>query len=163
MAQFETFTLKQKTVLFAGVDHTPDLQQIDEIRQVLVAFRPQVILVEGGFEDCVFESEDDAIQRGWEVGFVSHFAARTGARLTEWVHRVPWWTQLPYAWHSEKRFEHPSLLDVSREAACSLKTETRMLQTPIFAQNGSAERSTSSNAHAARRARRIGKCLRPSR
>ena len=41
-----------------------------------------------------------------------------------WAHRVPWWTQLPYAWHSEKRSEHPSLLNVAREAACSLKTET---------------------------------------
>ncbi|MBS3070775.1 hypothetical protein J4407_00530 [Candidatus Pacearchaeota archaeon] len=76
MVLVERFEKNGKEIIFIGVSHSTDLFQIDLIRSKLEKMRPDVILIEGGYENAEFLSEDDAISRGWEMGFVSYFAKK---------------------------------------------------------------------------------------
>ncbi len=74
MLIIKNFELNSKKIVFLGTIHSSDLEQINKIKKELINFSPEVILIEGGFENAVFSDEKEAIHKGWETGFVSYFA-----------------------------------------------------------------------------------------
>lgn len=70
----QKFVLKDKEIVFLGSSHGKEKEKIDFFRNNLVEFEPDLILIEGGFENATFNTELEAIEKGWELGFVSFFA-----------------------------------------------------------------------------------------
>ena len=60
-------------IVFFGSRHREDLEQINKIREIISDFNPEIVLIEGGFENADFSSEEEAIQNG-ESGFTCFLA-----------------------------------------------------------------------------------------
>ena len=72
---------KNKKILFFGVNHSnSDFLQIKNLKDNLVKFNPDLILIEGGFERANFETEKESISQG-ELGFASYFSKRNNFEL----------------------------------------------------------------------------------
>lgn len=81
MLDFKKFEFNQKKIYFIGTFHTNDENVINQLRKFLEEFKPELILIEGGFENASFEKENEAIQKGWEMGFVSFYAKQKNIPL----------------------------------------------------------------------------------
>lgn len=74
MIRFKKFKLNNKEILFVGTAHNPNKEKIKKIKSQLENFSPDIILIEGGFENGKYLDEEDSIKKGWEMGFVSFYA-----------------------------------------------------------------------------------------
>jgi hypothetical protein len=75
MFTIKKFYKNNKKILFFGVNHSDkDFLQINQLRKELFEFNPEIILIEGGFENSRFKDEKEAISYGGELGFVSYYA-----------------------------------------------------------------------------------------
>ena len=75
------FNIDNKKIIFIGTTHGPEKEKINFLREYISSSKPNLILVEGGFENAKFKTEEEAILKGWELGFVSFFAKSKGIPL----------------------------------------------------------------------------------
>ncbi len=68
-------------LIFFGVAHTKNLVEISKLIEAIREFNPDIILIEGGFEKATFRSEEEAIEKGGEMGAVSFFAKKNVINL----------------------------------------------------------------------------------
>lgn len=72
----ETITFSGRNVFLFGSNHSTDKSQLDLIRSSIEKFNPEVILVEGNFDKANFNSIEDSIKKGREMGYVSFICNR---------------------------------------------------------------------------------------
>jgi len=82
MVLIENFNKNEKKLIFIGTSHSNNTSQINILRERIIFFDPQIILIEGGFENAVFINENEAISKGGEMGFVSYFAREKNILLS---------------------------------------------------------------------------------
>ena len=80
------FELKQfkkgnKIILFFGSVHNPDKEQLLRIKEELDKLSPEVVLIEGNYDIPIYTSEEEAIQKGRELGFVSNLSRNKNISL----------------------------------------------------------------------------------
>ena len=77
----EKFNFKNKEIIFIGTNHGPEKEKINYLKKNILLLKPDLILIEGGFENATFKSEKESINKGWELGFVSFFAKKNKISL----------------------------------------------------------------------------------
>jgi len=70
----KNFIRGAKAIIFFGSVHSNSKEQLDLILQEISNFNPELILVEGGFHFASFKSQEEAIESGGEMGYVSFLA-----------------------------------------------------------------------------------------
>lgn len=65
----EIIRSKGKEVFLFGCRHSDDSEQLNLIRQSIKQFNPEIVLVEGNWDEATFNSVEDAIKFGREQGF----------------------------------------------------------------------------------------------
>ena len=68
------FILGKKHLRFFGSDHSREEPHINFLREKLNEFEPNLILIEGGYENADYNSENEALENGIEMGFVNFYA-----------------------------------------------------------------------------------------
>ena len=76
MVHLYEFEKNNKKIVFMGVQHSSKISQIKEIEKEIEKLKPNVILIEGGYEKAEFSNEKEAILKGGEMGFTSYFAKK---------------------------------------------------------------------------------------
>lgn len=77
----ERFIGRKKEILFVGSTHSRDSAEIIQIKKVFEDFNPDVVLVEDEFDILEFLDEQDAINKGGDMGFVSFLAKKNGIKI----------------------------------------------------------------------------------
>lgn len=77
----EIFRNKFRTIIFFGSNHSKDSLQISAIKKEVIEFNPEIILVEGNYNLADYSSEEEAIEKGGEAGFISYFAKKEKIKL----------------------------------------------------------------------------------
>ncbi len=62
-----------KSIFLFGTKHSKDLRQLELIQDSIKKFGPDVVLIEGNFDKAAFNSEEEAIKSGKELGFASFY------------------------------------------------------------------------------------------
>lgn len=70
------FVKGKKHLRFFGSEHSLDDVHINFLREKLKEFKPDLILIEGGYEKANFDSEKEALEKGLEMGFVNFYAKK---------------------------------------------------------------------------------------
>ena len=70
----EKFLGENFKIIFFGSIHGKDEKQTKGIKEIFSSFIPDIVLVEGNFENANFSSEEEAIQKGGELGFACFLA-----------------------------------------------------------------------------------------
>jgi predicted metallo-beta-lactamase superfamily hydrolase len=74
----EKFFGNRVKIIFFGSIHQKNGKQVNKIKEILTSFKPNIVLVEGGFENATFSSEEEAINNGGESGYASFLAKSRG-------------------------------------------------------------------------------------
>lgn len=69
----EEFKNNDKSILFIGTSHENNSSFFSFLKTECDNFKPEVILVEGGFENANFENEQEAIEKGLEMGMITYY------------------------------------------------------------------------------------------
>lgn len=78
---FKNFIRGAKVIIFFGSVHSNSKEQLDLISQEISNLDPELILVEGNFNLATFKSEEEAIQFGGEMGYVSFLAKSKNIKI----------------------------------------------------------------------------------
>lgn len=70
-----------ENLIFFGLSHTQETNKIFQLIEEIKNFKPDIILLEGGFDKAIFESENEAIKKGGEMAAISFFAKKEGITL----------------------------------------------------------------------------------
>lgn len=82
MSKIRKFCRNKKEVIFFGTNHSDvDTIQINKLKKELFEFKPEIVLVEGGFDKSEFKSEKEAILYGGELGFTAYYSKENGILL----------------------------------------------------------------------------------
>jgi hypothetical protein len=79
--QVEDFKSNSKRIIFFGSIHSKSNQQIEKIEKSLFKLNPEVILIEGNYNKADFNSKQESIEKGLEMGFVSFLAKEKQIKL----------------------------------------------------------------------------------
>lgn len=66
----------EKKVFLLGSYHSDNREQLELIRRTIEEFNPDVVLVEGAFSEATFDSVEDSIKRGGEMGYASFISGK---------------------------------------------------------------------------------------
>jgi len=77
----EIFNKKGKKLTFFGSRHSADPKQIRAIRKSIVETKPEIILVESGYDRATYPTKKEAIQQGQECGYVAYLAKKRGIKI----------------------------------------------------------------------------------
>ncbi|MFC1682523.1 hypothetical protein ACFL0X_02815, partial [Nanoarchaeota archaeon] len=75
------FISKKKHLRFFGSCHSKEKAHIDFLKKKLNEFKPTLILIEGGYEGAHFNTEEEALDKGIEMGFTSFYAKSNNIKL----------------------------------------------------------------------------------
>ena len=70
-----------REVFLFGANHSKELNQINEIESSINPFNPEIVLIEGGFDKANFNSKEEAIKLGQEMGFTSFLCKEKGISM----------------------------------------------------------------------------------
>lgn len=77
----EEFQNGKKKIVFYGSHHSFDREEIEAIRKTIDEFKPEIVLVEYGYEKREFSSEEEAIEKGDDMGFCVYYTKKKGIKI----------------------------------------------------------------------------------
>jgi hypothetical protein len=81
MPFFIDFAFGDKKLRFFGSDHSKEKFHTNFLKKKLDEFKPNLILVEGGYEIANYDSEKEALNKGLELGFTNFYAKKNNIKL----------------------------------------------------------------------------------
>jgi len=71
---YEKLRSGNKEILLIGSSHSDEKEYVSKIKNYFLDFNPDIVLVEGNFDIPEFSSEEDAVARGKDMGFVNYLS-----------------------------------------------------------------------------------------
>ena len=64
-----------------GTEHSDSAEQLRKLRRYIRDYKPDIVLVEGNFHNSDFENEEEAIEKGKEMGYIAFLCQNKGITL----------------------------------------------------------------------------------
>jgi hypothetical protein len=74
----ELVLTSKNEIFFLGVAHSNSPEYLADLKEVIFSFHPDVVLLEGNFDKATFDSKEESIEKGSELGYVSFLCKSSG-------------------------------------------------------------------------------------